>query len=233
MDAIAPNGAPHATAEDQTPPPAIPDGQRAARIAHRLRTGGCPSDRSFDSVLPPDLRYVSGQYWTPVIVAVRAAEWLERAGVRTVVDVGAGVGKFCVATALAGACSFTGLEQRPRLVAAARDLARGFGVEDRCTFLEGAFGATAIAPADAYYLYNPFGENLFGPLDHLDEEVELSEQRFAADIALLEALLRDARLGTCVLVYNGIGCSMPAGYDELYVDYELPSVLRLWRKERR
>ena len=43
--------------------------------------------------------------------------------VQSVVDIGSGAGKFCVAAALGSGCRFTGLEQRPRLVAAARTLA--------------------------------------------------------------------------------------------------------------
>ena len=217
--------------DDLTPVDGVASRPSTWRIAQALRTGVCPTDRAFDRFLPYELRIVSGQYWTPLVVAARAAEWLDEFGVRTVVDIGSGAGKFCVATALAGHCYFTGLEQRPRLVAAARALARSFGVEDRACFVEGALGKRAVSVADAYYLYNPFGENLFGPFDHLDEEVELNTERFARDIAAVEDLLEGARDGTYVLTYNGFGGRMPTGYDELRVDRELPNVLRLWRKQ--
>jgi predicted RNA methylase len=176
------------------------------------------------------LRVVSGQYWTPLVVAARAAAWFEDVEVRTVVDIGSGAGKFCVAAALAGRCHFTGMEQRTRLVDASRTLSQLFGVEDQVCFVEGTLGESAVPEADAYYLYNPFGENLFASLDHLDEEVELGEARYDRDIAAVEELLRQARVGTCVLTYNGFGGQIPPTYRELRVDYELPSVLRLWRK---
>jgi predicted RNA methylase len=202
------------------------------RVAEALRAGRCPPDRAFDRFLPDELRVVSGQYWTPLGVAKRVAEWLDELNVRTVVDIGSGAGKFCVAAALAGHCHFIGLEQRSRLVASARTLARVFGVDDRVSFIEGAFGDIATPIADAYYLYNPFGEYRFGSRDHFDRGLELSDKRHARDVAAVEDLLQRARVGTCVLTYNGFGGRVPASYQQIRVDDEMPNGLRLWRKKR-
>jgi predicted RNA methylase len=200
-------------------------------LARALRAGTCPADHAFDRFLPHELlRVVSGQYWTPLVVAARAAAWFADLDVRTVVDIGSGAGKFCVAAALSGRCHFTGLEHRSRLVDASRTLSQLFGVDDQVRFVEGTLGQSAIPLADAYYLYNPFGENLFASLDHLDEDVELGEERYDRDIAAVEDLLRRAHVGTCVLTYNGFGGQIPSTYRELRVEYELPSVLRLWQK---
>lgn len=199
-------------------------------IAMAIRTGMCPVDRAFDRFFPDELRRVAAQYWTPLLVAMRAAEWMDELDVQTVVDIGSGAGKFCVAAALAGRCRFTGIEQRPRLVTAARELARVFEVDDRVTFLDGALGEVPIPDADAYYLYNPFGENLFGADDHLDEDVELGADRYARDVASARELLRRAPVGTCVLIYNGFGGQLPLSYQEIRVDHELPNPLCLWQK---
>lgn len=79
------------------------------QIADLLRSGMCPSDRSFDRYLPSDLQALSNSYWTPLVTARRAAQWLDEVGVGTVIDIGSGAGKFCVATALASSCSFVGI----------------------------------------------------------------------------------------------------------------------------
>jgi len=201
-------------------------------VADALRTGSCPGDGAFDRFLPDELRVVSGQYWTPLVVATRAAEWFADLKVRTVVDIGSGAGKFCVAAALAGRCRFTGLEQRRRLVASARTLARRFEVDDRVSFVEGALGNTATPVADAYYLYNPFGEYLIGSTDPFDSGLERSDERYARDVAAVQDLLQRAHFGTCVLTYNGFGGRVPSSYQQICVDTELPNELRLWRKER-
>jgi predicted RNA methylase len=176
---------------------------------------------------------VSNQYWTPLVVAKRAAEWLDDLNVRTVVDIGSGAGKFCVAAALAGHCHYTGLEQRSQLVASARTLARLFEVDDRVSFVEGALGDIATPAADAYYLYNPFGEYLFGSKEHVNSDVERSDERYARDVAAVQELLQRARFGTCVLTYNGFGGRVPSSYQQIRLDNDMPNELRLWRKERR
>jgi len=209
-------------------------GSRVApqRVADALRTGRCPADRAFDRFLPDSLRVISVQYWTPLVVAKRAAEWFDDLNVRTVVDIGSGAGKFCVVAALVGRCRFTGLEQRPRLVDSARALARLFDVDDRVRFVQGALGSISTPVADAYYLYNPFGEYLFPSHDHVEKHGEPRGARYARDVAAVQALLRRARFGTCVLTYNGFGGHLPPNYQQIRVDNKLPNALQLWRKER-
>ena len=190
----------------------------------------CPPNRVFDRFLPADLEAVSYQYWTPLVTAIRAAEWLDELNIRRVFDVGSGAGKFCVAAALAGRAHFVGIEQRARLVTAARELARTFDVADRVEFVHGNFDERFAPDADAYYFYNSFGENLFDADNCLDADVELSEDRYLADIAAAERLLRDAPIGTYLLTYNGFGGEVPESYSEVRVDRELPCVLCLWKK---
>ncbi len=213
-----------------TPTDRLERGPSAAEIAMSIRSGTCPSDRLFDRFLPYDLRRVSRQHWTPLVVALRVAEWLDLIGVRQVVDLGSGAGKFCVAAAVASRCSFVGIEQRPGLVEAARALAQLFGVEERVQFVHGTLGRRAIPAADAYYLYNPFGENLFELDENLGDDVELSAERYRRDIAQTEAFFDAAPAGTIVVKYNGFGGQMPPSYEEVLVDREMPNVLRMWRK---
>jgi hypothetical protein len=211
---------------------AVGSGPSTEEIADAIRRGHCPSDPYVDQFLPHELRRVSGQHWTPVAVAMRVAAWLTSAGATSVVDVGSGAGKFCVVAALASRCSFVGLEHRPRFVEAARVLAELFGVDDRVRFVHGALSAEAIPKASAYYLYNPFGENLYAPNEHLTHDVDLSPERYRRDVALVEELFERAAVGTHVIKYNGFGGRMPLSYEPVMVDRELPNLLRMWRKTR-
>lgn len=188
------------------------------------------ADRAFDHYLPADLRLQSEHYWTPVAVIRRAARWLDDLGIRTVLDVGSGSGKFCVAGALASRCTFTGIEHRPRLVDAARSLARLFQVEDRVRFIEAALGDQPLPGAEAYYFYNPFGENLVARTDHLDEDVEVSVERYVRDIERAKELIDRAPLGTVIVTYFGLGCSIPSSYREICPDPGSRGLLRMWRR---
>jgi SAM-dependent methyltransferase len=201
-----------------------------ARIAEMLRVGSCPPDRAFDIFLPDDLRALSPDQWTPLEVAASAARWLRECGVERVVDIGSGPGKFCVAAALAGSFELIGLEQNPRFVAVARSLARLFGVESRARFVHGALGSGALPAADAYYLYNPFAQQLFAPSESFDGDAPANYQRYLRDVRLAQDVFRRAPAGTIVLTYNGFGGLMPASYEVRRVCRELPCVLRMWRK---
>lgn len=197
-----------------------------AQIASALRRGACPPDEDFDVLLPSDLRELSGDQWTPLIVALTAASWLMESGARKVVDIGAGPGKFCVAAALAGSCELVGLEQNERFVAVARSLARLFGVQSRASFVHARLDEDSLPECDAYYIYNPFAQHLFDPGGAAASNYE----RYRRDVMIAQDIFRRARDGTIVLTYNGFGGRMPSSYEACRVDRELPCVLRMWRK---
>ncbi|HKU39072.1 MAG TPA: class I SAM-dependent methyltransferase [Polyangiales bacterium] len=159
---------------------------------------------------------------------MRVAKWLDEQGARSVVDVGSGVGKFCVAAALCGSFECIGIEQRPRLVSVARHLAQRFDVADRVRFVQSA--AATWPRADAYYLYNPFGENVCTRANQLDATVELTAERYRREVEATEQAFAAAPVGTLVVTYNGFGGRMPDSYREVAVDNDLPYELRMWRQ---
>jgi hypothetical protein len=214
------------------PPATLGSDERAdwAGVVEALKAGAPPPDESFDRFLGESTRRLSRQHWTPLAVVARAARWLDECNVRTVVDIGSGAGKFCVAAALAGRCHLTGLEHRAWLVAASRELASTFGVGDRTSFIHGALGAVPLPRADAYYLYNPFEENVLPPGEHIDASVELGGHRASHDIAAAQSLLSSSPAGTYVLVYGGFGGYLPPAYRRIRIDGAFRNPLCLWRK---
>src|SRR6185437_914320 len=54
------------------------------------------TDSDFDAIYPAPVRRVSASFWTPVSVAVRAADLLVDDPSTRVLDIGSGVGKFCI-----------------------------------------------------------------------------------------------------------------------------------------
>jgi hypothetical protein len=196
-----------------------------------MRAGSCPDDSSFDRFLPEPLRLVSPEYWTPLAVAKRAAEWADDLGFRTVVDIGSGAGKFCVAGALFSQCRFIGLERYSSLVASARTLVDLFDLDDRVSFVAGALGGVPTPIGDAYYFFNPFGEYWFGSDHPTEAGAQFSDRQYRSDVITAEDLLRCMPVGTCVLTYNGFGGHIPPGYELIRVDWQVPGALRLWKKQ--
>jgi SAM-dependent methyltransferase len=214
------------------PPSTLSSSERAdwSRVVDALKALEAPPDDAFDRFLPEPMRSLSAQHWTPLAVVARAAQWLDECNVRTVVDIGSGAGKFCVAAALAGRCHLTGVEHRSALVAASRELASTFGVGDRTSFIHGALGEVPLPRADAYYLYNPFEENVRPSSEHIDASIELGGDRSSRDIAAVQSLLASTPSGTYVLVYGGFGGCLPAAYRRIRTDLTLRNPLCLWRK---
>lgn len=190
------------------------------------------ADVVFDRFLPFEYRLASRHYWSPLRVVARAAQWLEELNIASVIDIGSGVGKFCIAAALATRARFVGIEHRAELIAVARGLASMLELETRVRFVLGAFDEVTIPAAECYYFFNPFGESLFRPEDQLDDEVEVSQARSLRDVEIAERLLRAAPLGTFVITYNGFGGTLPQDYQLVYSDTDFPCALRLAQKRR-
>ena len=200
------------------------------RAADALGAGYARADVLFDRLLPPALRAVSDDYWTPAPVVRQVAAWLRDDGVDTIVDIGSGAGKFCVGLALLTGCRVTGLEQRPSLVSAARRLATQCGVHDRVTFIDGAFGAVPVPAADAYYLFNPFSDYTFDGAEAAGDDVTFTRETWRRDVEAMTRFLAALPVGTRVVTYNGFGRYPPRTFEQTRVDVRFRGALRLWTK---
>ena len=207
---------------------------RLDRLRRALRDGARVHDRDFDAVYPLDIRSASSTFWTPVQIAQRAAELLVRDAASSVLDVGAGAGKLCIVGALRTEATFTGIEHRPHLVTIARNAAERLDVSRKTRFLHGELREVERGRFDAFYFYNPFSENLYGPRDHLDDTVELSRARFCRDVDAAYRALERAPAGTRVVTYHGFGCALPPCYRNELREGAGTNVLELWirRAER-
>ena len=207
-----------------------PSGEPVLRAAAALRAGDAHADAWLDGLLPPALRDVSDDYWTPAPVVRQVAAWLRDEGITSVVDIGSGTGKFCIALALLERCRVIGLEHRPSLVAVARDLASRFGVDERVTFIEGAFGAVPTPAADAYYLFNPFNEYTLGSAEAASDDITFTRETWRRDVEAMTRFLAALPVGAVVVTYNGFGRYPPRTFEQTRVDLSFRGPLRLWTK---
>jgi SAM-dependent methyltransferase len=200
-------------------------------VAERIRREGSVSDQEFDQVYSIHQRWVSSRQWTPVAVAARAARLLTNDGREAVLDVGSGVGKFCIVGALATKALFKGVEQRPHLVSSARAAARRFGTQ-RAVFFEGDFTMIDFSVFDGFYLFNPFEEQLRnGVVNPIDRTIELSPRLFRHHLQGLMRKLGEARRGARVLTYYGHGGPMAPGYSLVHSEPAGMDTLLLWERD--
>jgi len=188
-------------------------------------------DAAFDELLPTGLQLKSSFHFTPIAVARYAAHLLAPAPGMSVLDVGAGVGKFCLAAALAlPGVQFTGAEWRPHLVCLARQLAKKLGLSNVDFLAVDAFELD-WAHYDAFYFYNPFAEQLVDAELALDRTIDLDEVNFVRHVTEVWQRLAYARPGTRVVTYHGYGAPIPPGYELMRADEIGSDRVELWIKQ--
>src|SRR5580693_8048600 len=75
------------------------------------------TDDRFQHLYPPSVRSLSTRHWTPLHITRRVAQYLTPTDNVKVLDIGSGVGKFCMAAAhFSPSGFFYGVEQRKDLV---------------------------------------------------------------------------------------------------------------------
>ncbi len=203
--------------------------ETACRIGAMLRAGVPVPDSQFDEVYPVPVRSISSTFWTPVGVALRAAQLLVNTPGCRVLDVGSGVGKFCVIGALSTTGQFFGIEQREKLVGYARDAAVLMGASS-ATFTHGLLAAMNPERYDAFYFFNPFEDAGVSSLDRLDDCGERARRSFDDEVRTAQQFLHAAKPGARVVTYNGMGGAIPWSYDLVKHD-PIGCGIDLWVKE--
>ena len=185
-------------------------------------------DAKFDRIYPPRVRKLSSVFWTPVHIAAEAARLLVPDAGTRVLDIGCGPGKFCLLGGQLTDGRFTGVEQRADLVAAARKAASDLEL-DEIEFLHANVIDVSFAEYDAFYIFNPFEENMIQG-HKIDATVPLSPELFRRYTSHVAAQLAARPIGTQVVTYMGYADEIPSCYEcesALFRDD-----LKLWVKTR-
>lgn len=185
------------------------------------------TDAQFNQLYPEPIQLLAQRHWTPLYVARRAAGFLAAEGNARILDIGSGVGKFCLAAAhFKPAASYFGIEQRKRLVNYA-DNAKKILNANNVSFQTGNFTQLDFNNYDHFYFYNSFYENVAGT-DKIDNSIEYSLELFNYYHRLLYKQLEQKPPGTRVASFHGLEDEMPAGYH--IVGSEINNLLKFWVK---
>lgn len=185
------------------------------------------NDKSFDSFFPMRIQNLSRRHWTPMRVAEKAARFLAQ-GTGNVLDIGCGIGKFCLKAAYDHPCTyFYGVDQRPDLIAYAGVAKEHTGLEN-VHFIHQNVSQLNFDLFDHFYFYNSFYENIDTsfPIDH---GVATSVNLYKDYTQYLYRMLECKPSGTRLVTYHSSEHEVPESYEVHDLNYDLS--LKMWIKK--
>jgi SAM-dependent methyltransferase len=184
-------------------------------------------DLRFDKLYPKNIQAKSVRHWTPLNVARTAAEFLAPHNNVHVLDIGSGVGKFCLAAAKHKPNAvFYGVEQRKDLVDNALDVSSKSGIYN-VSFIHGNFTQLDFRQFDHFYFFNSFYENLKGT-EKIDYKIEHSLSLYNYYNRYLFKQLEQKPTGTRIATYHSLEDEIPPCY--YVVKTEFNGLLKFWVK---
>lgn len=190
-------------------------------------SGHFRSDEQFDKLYPLPVSALAQLHWTPLAVSRKAAQFLGTEDNVRILDIGSGVGKFCIPAAhFAPHAAFYGVEQRRRLLHHAEKVKETLGIEN-VHFIHANFTQLDFNDYDHFYFFNAFFENLDGT-DKIDDSIDYSDELFHYYNRYLYRQLDMKPSGTRVVTYHSLESEMPLNYH--VVDSQKNDLLKFWIK---
>jgi SAM-dependent methyltransferase len=184
-------------------------------------------DATFDTLYPQHIRDLSQMHWTALDVALEASNFLATPGAR-VLDIGSGVGKFCISAAVYHPdTDFFGIEQRKDLFNHANAAKEQIGVEN-AHFSFGNLTELNYENYDSFYFYNSFYENI-EPGSRIDYAVKTSFELYNYYTEFIHDMLSSRPTGTRLATYHAPDKQIPPSYK--LIDNSYSRVLKMWVKE--
>jgi hypothetical protein len=184
-------------------------------------------DVTFDDLYPEHIREMSLMHWTPVDIARKASDFLAIPDAR-VLDIGSGVGKFCITAGFFHPeTTFYGIEQRGELYAFAK-IAKAEMDLPNVNFMHGNLTELDFSGFDHFYFYNAFYENI-EPGSRIDYAVKTSFELYHRYSRFVYEMLDKKPPETRLVTFHSTDGQVPPGYQ--LVDNSYSRVLKMWIKE--
>ena len=185
------------------------------------------NDAGFDWLYPEHYQLMSEKQWTPLAVARKAAEFLAEPDAK-VLDIGSGIGKFCIVGGhYFPETFFYGVEQRYELILLSEEVKRYTGLQN-ANFIYANITQINFKEFDHFYFYNSFYENI-DPINKIDDTIETTYSLYAFYNQYLLSVLKEKPSGTRLVTYHSSEREIPPEY--LLVDVSFDAALKMWIKQ--
>lgn len=185
------------------------------------------SDELFDSLFPNSNETLMKRHWTPLQAANKAAQFLAAEKNTRILDIGSGVGKFCLSAAhFMPQAFYTGIEQRQNLVEQANQAKKILDCKN-VEFIHGNFTKLNFKAFDHFYFFNSFYEN-FSYTENMDNEIVYSKELYEQYNYDLRMKLEQKTSGTRLATFHSTEDEIPEEF--LVVGTEMDNTLKFWIK---
>lgn len=185
------------------------------------------SDAKFNQLYPPAVRELAIGHWTPLHVVKQASEFLAAEKQVRILDIGSGVGKFCLGAAYFKPEAFYfGVEQRKKLVDDAEKARSVLGLQN-ISFIHGNVTHIDFRQYNHFYFYNSFYENLSGT-NKIDDSIDYSGELYNYYIRYLYKQLLQMPSGTRLATFHSTEDEIPEDFH--VVGSDLENILKFWIK---
>lgn len=185
------------------------------------------ADEQFDMLYPVRIRQLARRHWTPLKIALKAASFLAAEPGVTILDIGSGVGKFCLSAAhYKPHAHYCGVEQRKHLLDCAVTAKDTLQLQN-VNFLHGNFTQLELKDYDHFYFYNSFYENLSGT-DKIDESIDYSGELYNYYNRYLFRQLQLLPNGTRLATFHSLEDEIPPCYHVVWSSMD--NLLKCWMK---
>lgn len=182
------------------------------------------NDKTFENALDKAVQGHSYIHWTPIEIIKTAVDWLGTEWSNKILDIGSGVGKFCLIGAMNSRAHFTGVEKRKNLVDEAnvlKDELKLFNVE----FIHSDITDIDFTQFTSFYFYNPFCEHM-ALSGSIDDQIQFNEDTFYKYQSFVEEQLQKMPRGTKLVKYCSPDFDVSMDFD--LKDMYFEGQLQLW-----
>jgi hypothetical protein len=183
------------------------------------------SDQEFDKVYPAHIRSLSDMHFTSVKAAKTASAFLSEKSI-SVLDIGAGVGKFCMIGSVGTLGQYVGVEQRAIFCDIANQVIDRYHL-DRVEMVNSNIVDIPFREFKAFYFFNAFHENICKD-DQIDQSTVKSLDLYIHYSSYVRDELDSMHKGTRLVTYYSNLIELPNSYNLKYTSEG--SHLKFWER---
>ncbi len=196
-------------------------------VFNSLKNKKVPTDLVFDKIYPKSYQEHSARHFTPVKIAIKAANLLVDKPTDKILDIGSGVGKFCCVGASVKQAHFYGIEKRKTLINLSNKIKRTYKLKN-AHFIYGDFTELDFSKYDGIYFFNSFHEH-FDETCVLDNTSKVSIKAYKKYHNDLVLKLNECKAGTRLVTFHTFKNKIPKTFD--FIDMNETGLLKFYIKK--